>query len=137
MSETFDGYNGHERRAERPVYCYDAHVDIERRVNFVESEMKVIKSEFNGLAKEVNLMSSMMTTVQRNTNDTNAGMQKLAAELEGVKNMMSLIHKYESAGGFVEIAKKFGFVLDPVVKIATIGGMVWLAFQFFHKAATP
>jgi hypothetical protein len=94
-------------------------------VGDIETKCDVIRAEFMGVKDQVFNMQSMMVTVGKNTSEMTTVAKVLESRMAGIENMMSIIHKYESAGGFAETAKRIGAVLAVIVQIGTLGGMVW------------
>ncbi len=133
-SENHADYAADDRR--RPEYCFKDHLDLSRRVGDIESECRIIRAEFMGVKDQVFNMQSMMITVGKNTSEMATTATVLKAELAGIREMMALIHKYESAGGVAEMAKKVGAVLAVVVQVGALAGLVW-AFLTFAKRAIP
>ena len=118
----------------RPDYCFKDHLDLSKRVGDIETKCDVIRAEFMGVKDQVFNMQSMMVNVGKNTSEMATTATVLKAEMAGIREMMALIHKYESAGGTVEVAKRVGAVLAVVVQVGTLAGLVWAFLTFAHKA---
>jgi chromosome segregation ATPase len=145
--------NGSENE-HKTAGCYDRHDLLSRRVGDVESEVRIIKSQFSGLEREVNQLSTIMCTIQKNTNETNAAMQRLAAEVGGIKTVMEIRHDYEAKiregdekrkDSEEKISEKKGVMTyiknarEILLLVAVSGSLftgAWVIFKVAHKSLT-